>query len=162
MLTTSHYHLAQINISKAIAPLDTPLLKGFVDRLDEINALAEEQPGFVWRLIGEDNNATDITWSDDPLVIINMSVWQTPEHLSRFVYQTKHVELLAQRSQWFKTMNTPHMALWWIPTGHIPSIAEAKERMEHLKIHGPTPFAFTFKDKIPPDNYYRSEESTCI
>ncbi len=150
MPDVSEYHLAQVNIAKALAPLDTPLLKGFVDRLDEINELAEQQPGFVWRLTGEDDNATDVSWNNDPLIVVNMSVWETMDYLHRYIYQTKHIEVMSQRKQWFEPSNTPHMALWWVKKGHTPSITEAKERLEHIKQHGPTPFAFTFKNSFPP------------
>ncbi len=148
----SKYHLAQVNISKAIAPLDTPPLKGFVDRLDEINDLADKHPGFVWRLIGENNNATEFTWSEDPLIIVNMSVWETIDDFHQYVYHTSHVELLSQRSQWFEPLGSPHMAMWWVKKGHTPSIAEAKKRLQHIEQHGPTPFAFTFKQSFLPQD----------
>ncbi len=44
------FHLAQANIARLLAPIDDPLLAGFVARLDDINALADAAPGFVWRL----------------------------------------------------------------------------------------------------------------
>jgi len=71
------YHLAQINISRLLAPIDDPQITGFVNQLDEINALADRAPGFVWRLKSESGNATDIAYNDDPFVIVNMSVWVT-------------------------------------------------------------------------------------
>lgn len=150
-MDVSNYNLAQINISKAVAPLDSPQLKGFVDRLDEINLLAEKQPGFVWRLIGEDNNATDVTWSDDPLVIINMSMWETIDDFRRFVYETDHIQLIQQRRQWFVPLKAPHMALWWVERGHTPSIAEAKQRLQSIDENGSTPYAFTFQKTFPPN-----------
>jgi len=56
----SGYHLAQINVGRLRAPVDDPLIRDFRDNLDRINAIADAAPGFVWRLVGEGNNATDI------------------------------------------------------------------------------------------------------
>jgi len=40
--------------------------------------------------------------------------------------------------------------LWWVPAGHIPGVAEARERLEHLRRLGPVPQAFTFQLRFPP------------
>ena len=144
------FQLAQVNLAKAKAPLDTPLMAGFVERLDDINALAEQQPGFVWRLIGDGNDTTDLVWSDDPLVIVNMSVWETIDALFEFVYKTNHTPVMARRREWFDPMGTPAVALWWIESGHHPTIAEAQDRIQHLHEHGPTPYSFTFTKNLPP------------
>ena len=52
---TGTYHIAQVNIARMNAPLDDPIMEGFVARLDEINALADRSPGFVWRLQNDPN-----------------------------------------------------------------------------------------------------------
>lgn len=39
MLRVSDHHLAQVNIARMKAPLDSRVMEGFVARLDEINAL---------------------------------------------------------------------------------------------------------------------------
>ena len=145
----TEYQLAQINVARAVAPLDDPRLADFVAGLDEINALADESPGFVWRLQSESGNATDIPVSDDPRLIINLSVWDSVESLFDFVYRSGHIAVMARRREWFERPSRPHVALWWVPAGHRPSVEEAVARLDHLECHGPTPQAFTFKRRFP-------------
>jgi len=142
-------HLAQVNIGRIRAPLATPLLAGFVARLDEINALAEQSPGFVWRLQTPEGNATALRPYDDERILINMSVWESVGHLRDFVFGSRHRELLQQRRDWFEKFEGVYAALWWVPPGHRPSIEEAKERLAHLAEKGPTPCAFSFRDPFP-------------
>jgi len=141
----STHHIAQLNIARAKAPLDTPLLADFVTQLDAVNALAEASAGFVWRLKSDSGNATDIRAYDDPLMIVNMSVWESIEALFDFAYRTSHTKVMNRRKEWFESLAGPHMVLWWIPAGTIPTVEEAKRRLDHLAAHGPTATAFTFK-----------------
>ncbi len=143
------YHLAQINIARMLAPLDDPRMAGFVDQLEPLNALADASPGFVWRLQDEAGDATSIRVFDDDRILLNMSVWESLETLQDYVYQSTHLAPLRERKQWFEVPDAPHLALWWIPAGHIPTPQEAKARLEHLRRHGPTPQAFTFKQAFP-------------
>ena len=147
----SLHHLAQVNIGRLKAPLDSPTLAGFVARLDEINALADRSPGFVWRLQTEEGNATYLRPYEDERILFNLSVWQTLDALRHYVYKSAHAELLRQRQDWFTRFEGAFLALWWVPAGHVPSVEEAKGRLAHLETHGPTPFAFTFKAVFPPD-----------
>lgn len=142
-------HLAQINIGRLIAPLDTPTLADFVAGLDPINALAEGSPGFVWRLKDDTNNATGYHPFTDNQIIVNMSVWESLDALRAFAFQSDHLDYLKRRREWFTKLATAYMALWWIPEGHVPSIDEAKERLRSLDEHGDTPFAFTFRNPFP-------------
>jgi hypothetical protein len=147
------HHLAQVNIGRFRAPIESAIMDGFRNALDSINALADQSPGFVWRLQTEDGNSTAIRpYAGDDLMAVTMSVWTSLESLQQFVYKSRHVDSLRGRKQWFEEIEAPILALWWIPTGHIPSIEEAKERLQHLKEHGPTPLAFTFRTPFPsPD-----------
>ena len=146
----NRYNIAQVNIGRILAELDDPVMAGFVNRLDEINALADASPGFVWRLIVEDGNATYLRPFGDPRMLLNMSVWETAEQLRHFVYKTVHIELLRERHAWFEKLAGVYTALWWVPAGHIPSVDEAKRRLAHLEAHGPTEFAFTFQSVVSP------------
>lgn len=147
----SGYHLAQINIGTLRAPIDDPMIADFKNNLDRINALAETMPGFVWRLVGEGNDATDIGAFENPLVAINMSVWESPAELGAFVYRSGHVEFMRRRAEWFERMEI-YMALWWVPVGHRPTPEEGVERLATLRRMGPSPTAFTFRDIFPaPD-----------
>lgn len=152
--TLTTYHLAQVNIARMRASLDDPLMAGFVARLDEINALADGSPGFVWRLQTEAGNATYLRPYDDDRILFNFSIWESIESLRAYVYKTAHAELLRQRRDWFENFSGAYVALWWVPAGQIPGIDEAKKRLAHLEEHGPSQFAFTFKTPFPPDEQY--------
>ncbi|MPZ11750.1 MAG: DUF3291 domain-containing protein [Kiloniellaceae bacterium] len=141
----SRFHLAQINVARALAPLDDPQLAGFVARLDDINALADASSGFVWRLQSDSGNATDIKVSEDPNVIVNMSVWEGLDSLFSYVYRSDHLQVMSQRRQWFEKPAGAFMALWWLPAGTLPSVEEGIERIALLERSGATPEAFTFK-----------------
>lgn len=145
-------HLAQVNIARMRGALEDPVMAGFVARLDEINALADGSSGFVWRLQTDAGNATYLRPYDDERIIINMSVWESIEALRDYVYRSRHAELLRQRRDWFEKLETPVVAMWCVPAGHVPSVDEAKKRIAHL--HGPTPFAFSFGTTFPPDEQF--------
>jgi len=151
MIQNSGFHLAQINIGRIIGTtIHDPIMEGFVSQLEEVNTLAETSKGFVWRLKDENNNATSLNPYNDDQIIINMSVWETLEDLEAFVYYGRHVQVLKDRRKWFVKFGSVFMVLWYIPIGHIPSIEEARERMDHLHQNGPTQMAFDFKVKFAP------------
>jgi hypothetical protein len=139
------HHLAQLNIARFKLPLDDPAMAGFVEALDPLNAIADAAPGFVWRLQTEEGNATSIHAFVDDLTLVNMSVWESIEALAGYVYGRDHVAVMRRRREWAERMGEAYLVLWWIPAGSIPTIEEAKERLEHLRANGPTPRAFTFK-----------------
>ena len=139
------FHLAEINIARLKAPLDHPTIAAFTTALDPVNALADASDGFVWRLVGEAGDATDLRPFDDPDMLINMSVWESLEALVGFVYrQPLHGEIMRRRNEFF-TRPEVFLALWWVPAGHRPTIAEGLGRLETLRRDGPTPHAFTFR-----------------
>lgn len=139
------FHLAQANVARLREPLDRPLLAGFVARLEPLNELADSMPGFVWRLQTDEGDATAIRAFDDPLILVNLSVWESLDALEAYVYRSQHVEALRKRADWFERPSRSPFVLWWIPAGHIPSVEEAKARLELLWERGPTPEAFTFR-----------------
>jgi hypothetical protein len=151
----SRYNIAQINVGRIRAELDDPIMAGFVNRLNEINALADASPGFVWRLQTDAGNATYFRPFGDARTLLNMSVWKDIESLRHYVYNTAHRELLRQRLDWFEKFDRVYIALWWVPEGHIPGIEEAKRRLDHLDTYGPTQFAFTFKTVFEPDDEFQ-------
>lgn len=139
-----------MNIAKSRATPDSVIMKGFIDRLDEINRLADSSPGFIWRLQTEEGDATTIQAFDDPLLLVNMSVWEDIESLKSFVYRSLHVELIQDRDAWFEKLREAHQALWWVPEGHLPSVDEAKEKLGCLQANGPSEAAFTFSKIFTP------------
>ena len=142
---TSSHHLAQVNIGRLLAPVDSPVIADFMAALDPINALADTSPGFIWRLQTTEGNATSLHSFDDELIISNMSVWASIEALRSFTYTSAHTGVMRRRREWFEAYETAYMALWWVPAGHRPTIEEAKERLAALDRDGPTPYAFTFR-----------------
>ncbi len=142
------YHIAQINIARMVAPIDSPVMHDFVANLDRINALAESASGFVWRLKGDGNDATSLRPYEDERIIVNMSVWESIDALFQYAYYSDHTEIFRRRAEWFHKMTTPSAALWWIDGGHIPTVAEAKEKLSLIERYGATPQAFTFKQRF--------------
>lgn len=151
------YQVAQLNIGRAVAALDDPRLADFMDWLDEINALAERSPGFVWRLQGENGNNTDLKVSDDPLFIVNLSVWESIDDLHGFTYRSDHKTVFARRYDWFERAEGPNVVLWWQPAGTVPDVDDALARLRRLADHGPTQEAFTFKERFPPPDAIERE-----
>jgi hypothetical protein len=144
-------HIAQVNVARALEPLDSPALADFVAALAPVNALADAAPGFVWRLQTEDGDATAVRIWDDPRVIVNLSVWASLEALWTFVYGGAHVGVMQRRRQWFERPVESHMALWWVPAGTTPTVAEAVARLADHRRDGPAPRAFDFKHPFTPD-----------
>lgn len=142
-----NFHLAQINIARMLAPLDSPVMADFVANLDRINALAESSTGFVWRLKDESNNATSVKVFDDDKIIVNMSVWTDIDSLFQFTYKSDHTEIYKRRREWFERMDVP-MVLWYVPVGHAPTVAEAIERLTYLRKNGDSPYAFGFRQRF--------------
>ncbi len=144
------FHLAQLNIGRMVAPIDSPEVADFVAALDPVNAIADTAPGFVWRLQTEDGNATAIHIFDDDLLLVNMSLWESLDALAGFVYRSDHVAVMRRRTEWFERMDQAFLVLWWVPVGTIPSTADAQARLEMLRRDGPSPEAFTFRTHYPP------------
>jgi Domain of unknown function (DUF3291) len=148
-MTEMKWHLAQINIAKTIGiNINDPIMAKFVAQLDEINALAEGSPGFVWRLKDESDNATSINPYNDERIIINMSVWESLDHLKQFAYYGRHAEVLRQKRDWFVNFGRPYTTLWYVPVGVHPTVEDAVDRLKSLEENGPTPYAFDFKTKF--------------
>ena len=144
------WELAQINIAQLLKPEGDPSVQEFFDNLDRINLLAESSEGFVWRLKEEEGgNATGISASPDPNMILNMSVWSDADALFQFTYKSAHTPVMAKRRQWFARASGAYQALWWVEAGHRPTIEEGLSKLWLLDRYGPSPQAFTFKARFP-------------
>lgn len=143
------FNLAQLNIATALAPMDDPIMANFVNQLDQINALGESSPGFVWRMKDESDNATAIQVFENPLTIVNLTVWESIEALKEFSYRSAHAGVMRRRREWFQPMDEAYLVLWWIPAGHLPTPEEAKAKLALLRSQGATSAAFDFKQPFP-------------
>lgn len=145
----TNYHLAQANILKMIAPLDSEEMKPFVEALAPVNATAEAAPGFVWRLTGEsEDSATDIRVFDDDMIILNLSVWTDIDALWHYVYSGDHLEIFRRKEEFQLKIDRPKVVMWWLPTDQLPTPEDSVHRLDYLHQHGPTPYAFTFKQRF--------------
>jgi hypothetical protein len=137
------HHLAQLNIGRIRYEVNDPRMTGFVDNLASVNAIAERSPGFVWRYTDDSGNATSTRpYDGDPMMAVNMSVWENVESLEKYVWQTVHKRFYARRHEWFETMAERYLVMWWVPAGHRPTLDEALGRLEHLRAHGDGEEAF--------------------
>ena len=146
------WHLAQLNLGVFKAPLDAPEMTPFAAALDRINAIADESPGFVWRMKDEDGGPSsnvEVPGADDPLLASNLSVWADYESLREFMYRTDHAAYLRRRTEWFEREAIPMTVGWWVPAGTVPTLEEALDRLERLRRDGPTGDAFPLTRTIP-------------
>ncbi|MBC8048060.1 MAG: DUF3291 domain-containing protein [Fimbriimonadaceae bacterium] len=152
-----NFHLAQLNVARLLQPLDHADTKEFIDGLIPVNALAESSNGFVWRLKDDAGDATAIEVFTDKMIIVNMSMWEDMETFKNFVYKTMHTEYIRNKSKWFEKHDTFYFVMWWVEAGHIPTVQEAKERLEYLQQNGDSAFAFSMKKIFPQPNANASE-----
>lgn len=134
-------HLAQLNIGKPKYANDDPRFAEFMDNLERINGLGESMPGFVWIHKDDSGHAMDMPtpWPD---AAANLTVWEKPEDLEHFVWNTVHKQFYKKKAEWFEEISSSHFVMWWVEEGHRPSLEEAKERLDHLNEHGNSDFAF--------------------
>jgi len=152
-METDIFHLAEFNISRLKAPLDSPSMKEFVDFLDPVNRFGEQSPGFIWRLsTPEGQSSTYLPPAyDDEMIVTNLTVWKDIDSLKHFAYHTVHAYFLRNRKQWFDQITDRQFVLWWINKDHLPTLEEAKQKLIHMQQNGPTSGAFTLQ--VPFDSY---------
>jgi GNAT superfamily N-acetyltransferase len=141
-------HLAQLNIATLRHPLDDPRIADFVEGLAVVNGTGEQSAGYVWRLQSDGGDATDIRVFDDPLVIVNLTVWESLEALKAFAYRGVHRDFFRRRAEWFVEGST-RTALWWIPAAVLPTTDDAKRRLEFIDAFGVSPYAFEMGQNQP-------------
>ena len=137
----SKFHLAQYNIGRIRRPLDHSDVTEFVAALGPINTLAELSPGFVWRLTDEEGQSSsyvEVDGIDDPLIIVNYSIWNDLDSLKHFINKRRHIAYLRRRLEWLEHSEEATSVAWWVPAGTIPEVSEAHRRLLYLRAHGPT------------------------
>ena len=142
-------HLAQLNIAKLRFPIDDPRTADFANALPAVNGAGEQSLGYVWRLQSDGGDATDIQVFEDPLVIVNLTVWESLDTLKAFAYRGLHRDFFRRRAEWFVEGRT-RTALWWIPAGTLPTTDDAKRRLDFIEAFGSSPYAFTMGQNQPP------------
>ena len=156
----AQYHIAQINIGRLVAPLDDPIMADFTNNLVTINTLGAQTPGFVWQLQNEAGDLTDFRILDDDMLLVNMTVWESPDALFEFAYKSHHVEFFRRRREWFLPLtDLPELTLWWVLAGHLPTLDEAGAKILYLRDHGPTPLAFTLKQRFGVEDMLQMADS---
>ena len=150
-------HLAQVNIGRVRGGPDDPRMSDFYANLARVNALAERMPGFVWRLKDDSgDSAMALHWPGDPAMNVNMSVWESAEALGKFVFQTVHRNIYARRHEFFEMPDKPTVVMWWIEAGHVPTLEEARQRLEHYRANGASEFAFGWAD-LPSAQFWQKK-----
>jgi hypothetical protein len=145
-------HLAQVNAARLRYPLDDPRLAGFLAVVDRIDRLAEVTPGFVWRLPDAHRGLhRPAEPAEEQLAVVNVSVWEAYEALHRFVYRGPHGQLVRRQREWLEPTTGPTTALWWVREGERPTADAALARLSHMRIHGPTPRAFSVRRRFDPN-----------
>jgi heme-degrading monooxygenase HmoA len=138
-------HLAQLNIGRLIAPTDDPRVAAFMTNLDRVNGLGKRMPGFIWMMEGSGEPGTGNTEAaldGDPQFVANLTVWEDRASLENFVQNTLHKKFMDRKAEWFETLDQMHFVMWWVPEGHQPSLAEAREKLAYRQTHGDSALAF--------------------
>ncbi len=138
-------HLAQLNIGRLVAEPGDARVAGFMGAIEQINGLGKRMPGFVWIMHGEGGAQTGNTGNaigGDKRLVPNLTVWEDVAALETFVFNTVHHRFLERRAEWFEPMDRAHFVMWWVPRGHLPSLAEGLDRLAHLRAHGDSDHAF--------------------
>ena len=138
--------LAQLNIARMKFASEGPEMQDFNDALDPVNATADVSPGFIWRMVSDENSSEPLREFEQSGWLVNMSVWQTLAHLKTFVSSSLHLSIMRRRTEWFESSGAATMVLWWVKDGHRPGFEEAMERLAHLRTHGPSSYAFSFSN----------------
>ncbi len=138
-------HLAELNIGRLIAPTNDPRVAEFMENLDRVNGLGKRMPGFVWMMEGSGEPGTgntDAHIGDDPQFVANLSVWETPEQLQTFVFDTVHARFMARGKKWFEGLVQMHFVMWWVAEGTQPTLDQALEKLSYREKHGDSDAAF--------------------
>lgn len=132
-------HLAHFNYARLAVPVDDPRVADFLKGRDPIRRIAETTPGFVWK---QEAGAGEGTVEGDPRLLLSLSVWETPEALKHFTWNTLHKRFWMRRAEWFEPHEGPNMVLWWVEQGNLPTHAEAWERLQQRATEGDSDEAF--------------------
>ena len=137
--------IAQMNWGQMRYPLDDHRMKEFADHLDEIYCLAENTPGFIWRIDGEELATELIDLGYNEKMSTTVSVWQTIQDLHKYTYESAHGKYLDRTREWYEKVEGPQLVIWDVEHDERPSFREAQHRLDHLKEHGSSDYAYGWK-----------------
>lgn len=148
MNTPTGHHIAHMNFARLLHTSGDPRVAGFVDNVPRVNAIAERSPGFIWRLVDDDQHSSEVVDNnspdDDRLIITSLSVWQTVQDLEFFVRKTVHGGFVKRRAEWFEGHTRPNYVIWPVAVGYIPDLAEGWAKLKQLETRGPSDVAYDF------------------
>lgn len=159
-MVAAEFQLAQLNIARMRTQRDDPAMQAFNDNLDRINALADAAPGFVWRMAGDGSDEPGGR-PFGPEILANLSVWRDVASLKDYAFRGAHADIMKRRHEWFQRIEEAVVVLWWIPAGHLPSLHEARARLEYLRVNGPSSQAFNFRQTFPPGAIQGASGTAC-
>jgi hypothetical protein len=142
-MTPKTYHLIHANLAVAHAPLDHPQMADFMARVDRIDAIAAGTPGFVSQPTPADSGSI----FKEP-ELLNLSIWESVGSIRTFTYSGQHAAALERRAEWFVQKQKYNYVLYWEEAGKIPLESEVQQRLEYLRTHDSTPYAFTFDESF--------------
>ena len=150
---SQRYRLAQINFARLRVPLSNPKMVNFRALLQAVNSLAEASPGFVWRMDEESAAASGDRARPQQApgtTLVNLSVWNSVGALQKYANLGTDGGVMGARQSFFKRFEGRWIVLWWVHDGHFPEVAEGWTRLQHLRRHGETPYAFNLVRSFPP------------
>jgi hypothetical protein len=125
-------------------------MAGLPRALEDVNWLAERSPGFVWRLRPDEGPLVFAEFAGRPDVVVTLSVWADFAALQQFVYRTAHGLFMQKRARWFAPVGGFSTAMWWVTAGSRPTVDDGLERLERLRVLGPTQAAFSLGRQFEP------------
>lgn len=142
--------LFQFNLAKMKAPFSDPIFDDFKSELDALHALAEADPGFVWRYQGEkDDDGYIKPYPCAPLIMGNMSAWTDYDSLFRYTFSGEHLALMKMKRKWFEKLPPHYNVLYYgtredLNRSNAELLEDAKRHLAYLRVYGETPVAFGF------------------
>ena len=110
--------------------------------------MADDSPGFIWRLKEEDSSLDNVNPHEKEQIIINLSVWESVETLRLYVYETVHTDFLRRRKEWFQRYGKAQATMWWIQDDQLPTVKEGLAKLSHYENHGSSVLAFDFRNRF--------------
>jgi hypothetical protein len=140
----SHMAIAQMNWGRMLFSLDHPRMAEFSESLDGIYGLADRHQGFIWRIRDVDAATQLQALGFDNMLSATVSVWETEDALREYTFRSLHGQFIDQKREWFEAVEGPQLVIWNVDQDAQPTFGEAFERLEILKVNGPSSAAYSW------------------